>query len=117
MTEKSYCVSCKEYTESIDPIELTTKDNRPYIKSKCKACNSNKTSFRLMGGRTAPKQVRNKKSFLKEINKLKEEKEEIQGTFRVNGKGPIKSVNRINRINKRLAKLLTQLQKLEGTEN
>lgn len=45
MESKSYFVKCKKKTDNINPHIVKTKNNRNVLKSKCKVCNTNKTSF------------------------------------------------------------------------
>jgi hypothetical protein len=40
-----YCVKCKQKTESIDVVEIKTKNNRKILKSVCSICSGKKTSF------------------------------------------------------------------------
>ena len=40
-----YCVKCKRKTESIDVVEIKTKNNRKILKSVCSICSGKKTSF------------------------------------------------------------------------
>lgn len=45
MESKSYCVKCKKKTDNVNPHKEKTKNNRNILKSKCKVCGTNKTSF------------------------------------------------------------------------
>ena len=40
-----YCLSCKKNTNDINPIGQLTKNNRPYISSKCNVCKKMKSKF------------------------------------------------------------------------
>ena len=40
-----YCLSCKKYTNDINPIGKLTKNNRPYISTKCNICKKMKSKF------------------------------------------------------------------------
>src|SRR5277367_1178057 len=40
-----YCVKCKKKTETIDIIQVTTKNNRSVLKGICSVCGSKKSSF------------------------------------------------------------------------
>lgn len=40
-----YCVKCKKKTETIDIIQVTTKNNRSMLKGICTMCGSKKSSF------------------------------------------------------------------------
>ena len=42
---KSYCVSCKKNTDSINPKKVKTKNGRLMEKSKCVICGKNKSKF------------------------------------------------------------------------
>ena len=42
---KSYCVSCKKNTDSINPKKVTAKNGRLMEKSKCVICGKNKSKF------------------------------------------------------------------------
>ena len=33
-----FCLSCKKYTNDINPIGKLTKNNKPYISAKCNIC-------------------------------------------------------------------------------
>ena len=37
---KTYCLSCKKYTENINPKVMKTKNNRKMMLSKCSSCNN-----------------------------------------------------------------------------
>lgn len=114
---KTYCVACKQRTESLDMKQVTTKNGRPMLKGTCSSCGSGKTTFKLMENRNAPKQMRTKSAIVKEIQKLKDEKEELKEDFKANGKGPLKAVKRINKINIRMAKVLEQLKAISIKED
>lgn len=45
MNEKTYCVTCKEKTDTIDPQVYKTKNNRNLIKGACSICGKNKSCF------------------------------------------------------------------------
>ena len=49
---KSYCVSCKKNTDSINPKKVTAKNGRLMEKSKCVICRKNKSKF-VKGGALA----------------------------------------------------------------
>ena len=49
---KSYCVSCKKNTDSINPKKVTAKNGRLMEKSKCVICRKNKSKF-VKGGAPA----------------------------------------------------------------
>ena len=40
-----YCVKCKRKTETINLIQVTTKNNRSMLKGVCSICSKNKASF------------------------------------------------------------------------
>jgi hypothetical protein len=40
-----YCLKCKEKTETIDIIQVTTKNNRRMLKGICSVCGSKKSQF------------------------------------------------------------------------
>ena len=42
---KTYCVKCKNDTESIDPKIFKTKNNRLLMQSKCSVCKNRKSRF------------------------------------------------------------------------
>ena len=42
---RSYCVSCKKNTDSINPKKVTAKNGRLMEKSKCVICGKNKSKF------------------------------------------------------------------------
>ena len=46
---KSYCVSCKKNTDSINPKKVTAKNGRLMEKSACQICNKKKSKF-IKGG-------------------------------------------------------------------
>ena len=39
------CLSCKKYTNDINPIGKLTKNNKPYISAKCNICKKLKSKF------------------------------------------------------------------------
>ena len=41
----SYCVKCKAKTTTINPLEITSHNNRRMIKGECVICGKNKSSF------------------------------------------------------------------------
>ena len=49
---KSYCVSCKKNTDSINPKKVTAKNGRLMEKSNCHICGKNKSKF-IKGGALA----------------------------------------------------------------
>ena len=49
---KSYCVSCKKNTDSINPKKVKAKNGRIMEKSTCQICNKNKSKF-IKGGALA----------------------------------------------------------------
>ena len=40
-----FCLSCKKHTNDIIPIGKLTKNNRPYISTKCNICKRMKSKF------------------------------------------------------------------------
>ena len=44
-----YCVKCKKKTETLDIVQVTTKNNRNMIKGACSICHKNKASFISQG--------------------------------------------------------------------
>ena len=40
-----FCLSCRKNTTDINPIGKLTKNNRPYISSKCDICKKMKSKF------------------------------------------------------------------------
>ena len=40
-----FCLSCKKHTNDINPIGKLTKNNKPYISSKCNNCKKMKSKF------------------------------------------------------------------------
>ena len=36
-----FCLSCKKHTKDINPIGKLSKNNRPYVLSKCNICRKN----------------------------------------------------------------------------
>ena len=40
-----FCLSCRKYTKDIGPIGKLTKNNKPYISSKCNICKKMKSKF------------------------------------------------------------------------
>lgn len=42
---KSYCLKCKKQTESVSPKKQQSRTGRNMILSKCKTCNSKKSTF------------------------------------------------------------------------
>jgi Domain of unknown function (DUF5679)/Phospholipase A2-like domain len=40
-----YCVKCKKKTDTLDIVQVTTKNNRSMIKGICSICGKNKASF------------------------------------------------------------------------
>jgi hypothetical protein len=46
----SYCVKCKAETTTLNPLQITTKNNRTLIKGECAVCGKTKTSFITMKG-------------------------------------------------------------------
>ena len=43
-----YCLSCKKHTNDINPVGKLTKNNKPYISTKCNICKKiNQNSFLL----------------------------------------------------------------------
>ena len=45
MKKETYCLSCKKYTENINPKIVRNKQNRLMIQSNCAVCNSKKSRF------------------------------------------------------------------------
>jgi len=41
----SYCVKCKAKTTTLNPLQITTKNNRKMIKGECAACGITKSAF------------------------------------------------------------------------
>ena len=41
----TYCLSCKENTENINPKVIKTKNNRKIMLSRCSDCNNKKSIF------------------------------------------------------------------------
>ena len=48
-----YCVKCKQKTETIDMIKITTSNNRNMLKGICSICGKNKASFIAHSAATA----------------------------------------------------------------
>ncbi len=46
----AYCVKCKSKTADVSPVQATTKNGRPMIKSVCGNCGSKKSEFVSMNG-------------------------------------------------------------------
>ena len=40
-----FCLSCKKRTKDIDPVGKLSKNNRPYVLSKCNICKIMKSKF------------------------------------------------------------------------
>ena len=40
-----YCLACKKHTNDINAVGKLTKNNRPYISSKCDICKKSKAKF------------------------------------------------------------------------
>ena len=40
-----YCVKCKKKTDSLDIVQITTKNNKHMMKGVCSICGKNKSSF------------------------------------------------------------------------
>ena len=40
-----FCLSCKKHTKDINPIGKLSKNNRPYVLSKCNICKKMKSKF------------------------------------------------------------------------
>ena len=40
-----FCLSCKKHTKDINPVGKLTKNNRPYVLSKCNICKKSKSKF------------------------------------------------------------------------
>lgn len=40
-----YCVKCKRETNTTNPVEVTTKNNRRQLRGKCSICGTTKTQF------------------------------------------------------------------------
>ena len=40
-----FCLSCKKHTNDINPIGKLTKNNKPYISTKCNICKKMKSKF------------------------------------------------------------------------
>ena len=40
-----FCLSCKKHTNDINPTGKLTKNNKPYISSKCNICKRMKSKF------------------------------------------------------------------------
>ena len=40
-----FCLSCKKYTKDIDPVGKLSKNNKPYVLSKCNICKKMKSKF------------------------------------------------------------------------
>ena len=40
-----FCLSCKKHTKDIDIIGKLTKNNKPYISSRCDICEKLKSKF------------------------------------------------------------------------
>ena len=41
----TFCLSCKKHTKDIDPVGKLSKNNRPYVLSKCNICKKMKSKF------------------------------------------------------------------------
>ena len=46
----SYCVKCKSKTETLNSLQVITKNNRKMMKGKCAVCDITKSSFIRMKG-------------------------------------------------------------------
>ena len=40
-----FCLSCKKHTNDIIPVGKLSKNNRPYVLSKCNICKKMKSKF------------------------------------------------------------------------
>ena len=40
-----FCLSCKKHTKDINPVGKLSKNNRPYVLSKCNICKKMKSKF------------------------------------------------------------------------
>ena len=40
-----FCLSCKKHTKDINPVGKLSKNNRPYVLSKCNICKKIKSKF------------------------------------------------------------------------
>ena len=40
-----FCLSCKKHTKDINVVGKLTKNNKPYISSKCDICKKSKSKF------------------------------------------------------------------------
>ena len=40
-----FCLSCNKHTKDINPIGKLSKNNRPYVLSKCNICKKMKSKF------------------------------------------------------------------------
>ena len=40
-----FCLSCKKHTKDINPVGKLSKNNRPYVLSKCNICKKTKSKF------------------------------------------------------------------------
>jgi Domain of unknown function (DUF5679)/Phospholipase A2-like domain len=47
-----YCVKCKNKTETVDVQNVVSKNNRPMLRGKCAVCETTKTQFVAMNGKT-----------------------------------------------------------------
>ena len=45
MREETYCLSCRKYTENINPKIVKNKNNRSMIQTNCAICNGKKSRF------------------------------------------------------------------------
>ena len=45
MKKETYCLSCRKYTENINPKIVRNRQNRLMIQSNCAVCNSKKSRF------------------------------------------------------------------------
>ena len=57
---EGYCVKCKAKREISDAVEETMKNGRKAIKGRCPVCNT--VMFKILGGKAAPKPVKEPES-------------------------------------------------------
>lgn len=54
-----YCVKCKKETKTLNPVKVTTKNNRKQIQGTCEVCGSKKAQFIKSGGSIINKAINN----------------------------------------------------------
>jgi hypothetical protein len=77
MSQEIYCIKCKAKTETVNPIEVTSKSGfAKMLQGQCKECNCKKS--KLLSSKKPKKDVEHEKEEIKDNNSKKKRSRKVK---------------------------------------